>query len=106
MVFKKRFRDPIRVPKIRENYVHVTEWKIHINILNYSNIFRVPTGSYRAPNIFLKKTSTESHQKYFKMELPASLLGAQHESDSVEKTGKFACCAVGRGSSQDSFAFI
>jgi len=36
--FLRRFRDPNRVPGIRENY------------------HRVPTGPYRVPNIFLKKT--------------------------------------------------
>jgi len=36
-VFLRRFRDPIRVPRIRENY------------------HRVLAGPYRVPNIFLKK---------------------------------------------------
>jgi len=36
-VFLRHFRDPIRVPRIRENY----HW--------------VPTDPYQAPNFFLKK---------------------------------------------------
>ena len=44
-VFLRRFRDPIRVPKIRENYHRVP--KIREN--------RVPTDPYRVLNIFLKK---------------------------------------------------
>jgi len=40
--FLRRFRDPIRVPRIRENYHRVP--KIRDN--------RVPTDPYRVPNIF------------------------------------------------------
>ena len=44
--FLRRLKDPIRVPRIRENYHRVP--KIREN--------RVPTDPYRVPNIFLKKT--------------------------------------------------
>ena len=52
-VFLRRFRDPIRVPRIRENYHRVP--KIWEN--------RVPTDPYRVPNIFLKKTLINQQQK-------------------------------------------
>ena len=32
-----------------------------------------------------------------KLVFTASLLDVQHLRDSVEKAGKFACCAVGKG---------
>ena len=32
----------------------------------------------------------------------ASLLDVQHLRDSVEKAGKFTCCAVGKGTQRDS----
>ena len=44
-VFLRRFRDPIRVPRIRENYHRVPSIREN----------RVPTDPYRVPNIFLKK---------------------------------------------------
>jgi len=43
-VFLRRFRDPIRVPRIRENYHRIP--KIRKS--------RVPTDPKRVPNIFLK----------------------------------------------------
>jgi len=56
-VFLRRFRDPVWVPRIRENYHRVP--KISEN--------RVPTDPYRVPNIFLKKKTdlVESSTKKF-----------------------------------------
>ena len=41
---------------------------------------------------------SESGQTYdLKLVFTASLLDVQHLKDSVEKAGKFTCCAVGKG---------
>jgi len=53
--FLRCFRDPMRVPRIRENY--------HWIFIVREN--RVPTCPYRVPNIFLKKTGFSLFQYTF-----------------------------------------
>jgi len=48
--FLRRFRDPIRVPRIRGNYHRLP--RIREN--------RVPTGPYWVPNIFVEENPDET----------------------------------------------
>jgi len=61
-VFLRRFRDPIRVPRIRENYHRVP--KIRENrvprIREIGSL--LPTNPNRVPNIFLKKKLHETYE--------------------------------------------
>jgi len=51
-VFVRRYRDPIRVPRIENRVPRIS--KNHHRVPR-TRENRVPTGPYRVPNIFLKK---------------------------------------------------
>jgi len=51
-VFLRRFRDPIRVPRIEHRVSTISENHHRVPRIKEN---RVPTGSHRVPNIFLKK---------------------------------------------------